>query len=116
MASAQNGAMTFQGRSGRIYNIDYSTADSGAGVLGTFNPSGAAVSTSPTYWRAPEAVVLKDFAMHTGTTQTGLVMTEDGAIKNGTVLKYPQFLDSLANRPVLNIPFNAGALIGAQSL
>ena len=115
MASAQNGAMQFVGQSGRIYSVDYYTADA-AGGLGTFNPSGAAVAGSPTYWRAPEAVKLVRFAMHTGTTQTGLVMTEDGATKNGSVLKYAQFLDTLANPPTLSIPFNAGSLIGATSL
>jgi len=115
MASAQNGVFTFTGRTGRIYNVDYYTADT-AGVLGTFNPSGAAVAGSPTYWRAPEAVVVTDFAMHTGTTQTGLIMTEDGAIKNGAVIKYVPFLDTIANRPRLNIPFAQGALIGATSL
>ena len=115
MAAAQNGAMTFVGNSGRVYSIDYYTADA-AGGLGTFNPSGAAVAGSPTYWRAPEACRLTDFAMHTGTTQTGLVMTENGAVKNGAVLKYAQFLDTLANRPKLNIPFEGGALVGATSL
>jgi len=116
MASAQNGVYTFVGRSGRVYSVDSYTSDASAGVLSTFNPSGLAVAGSPQYWRAPEQVTLIDFAMHTGTTQTGVVMTEDGAVKNGAVLKYVPFLDTIANRPKLNIPFNAGSLIGAQSL
>lgn len=115
MAAAQNGVFTFVGKSGRVYQVDGYTADA-AGGLWTFNPSGLAVAGSPTYWRSPEAVVLSDFAMHTGTTQTGLVMTEDGATKNGAVLKYVPQLDTIATRPKLAIPFNAGSLIGATSL
>lgn len=117
MAAAQNGSMTFIGQqTGKTYIVDYYTADTGTGVLGTFNPSGAAGASSLTYWRAPENVMLIDFAMHTGTTQTGLVLLMDGAIKNGGVLRYAQFLDTIASRPKLAIPFPAGSLIGASSL
>ena len=116
MAAAQNGMYTFLGSSGRVYSVDTYTSDAAAGTLSTFNPSGLAVAGSPQYWRAPERVTLIDFAMHTGTTQTGVVLTENGAVKNGAVLKYVPFLDTIANRPKLNIPFEAGALIGATSL
>lgn len=115
MAAAQNAALSFRGRSGRLYNIDCYFADA-AGGLATFNPSGAAVAGSLTYWRCPEAVVLEDFAMHTGTTQTSAYCTEDGAVKNGAVLRFLTFLDTLNNRPKLNIPFAAGSLFGITTI
>ena len=115
MAAAQNGILIFLGRSGRTYPIDAYFSDA-ASALVTFNPSGLAVAGSLSYWRAPEAVTLIDAAIHTGMTQTGCVMTEDGATKNGSVIKYVPFLDSVARRPSLNIPFAAGALIGAIQL
>ena len=116
MAAAQNGIFTFVGRqSGRVFTVDAYFSDAAAALV-TFNPSGLAVAGSPPYWRSPEAVVLVDFAVHTGMTETGCVMTEDSAVKNGAVLKYVPFLDTIANRPKLNIPFNQGSLIGATQL
>jgi hypothetical protein len=116
MAAAQNGTLSFLGASGRTYNVDMYTSDAAAGTQSTFNPSGLAVAGSLNYWRAPEAVTLIDFAMHTGTTQTGMVLTQDGAVRNGGVLKFVPFLDTIANRPKLAIAFPAGSLIGAYLL
>ena len=115
MAAAQNGTFIFVGRSGRTYPIDAYFSDVAAAKV-TFNPTGLAVAGSDTYWRAPEPVTLIDAAIHTGMTETGCVMTEDGATRNGAVIKYVPFLDSVATRPRLNIPFAAGSLIGAIQL
>ena len=103
MASAQNGSLTFVGsQTGKTYLVDMYTSDAAAGTLSTFNPSGLAVAGSPAYWRAPENVILVDFAMHTGTTQTGMVMTQDGAIKNGAVLNFQRKLTHAAKFSKVN--------------
>ena len=116
MAAAQNGSFSFLGASGKTYVIDAYFADTAAGTLVTFNPSGLAVAGSSAYWRPPEPVTLIDFAMHAGTTQTGIILTQDSAIKNGAVLKFIPFLDTIANRPRLAISFPATSLIGAIHL
>jgi hypothetical protein len=115
MAAAKNGVCSFLGRSGRLYQISMYSADTAAYINKWSATTGAGAGSSE-YWRSPEAVVLVDFAMETGTTQTTMVMTEDGAVKNGAVLMFVPHLTTNAMRPKLSIPFNAGSLIGAQTI
>ena len=115
MAAAKNYNLTFLGNSGRTYQISGYTADTAA-YVNTFSPSANAVSGGTQYWRSPEAVRLVDFSIPTGTTQTSMILTENGAVKNGTLLGFASFLDTIANRPKLNIPFDAGSLIGANTI
>lgn len=115
MAAAQSFQQTFVGKSGRTYNIMGYTADTAA-YTNTYSSTGAAGATSLQYWRAPEDVVLVDFAIPTGTTQVSMVMTQDGATKNGCVLGFATNLNTLAYRAKVNIPFPAGALIGSITI
>lgn len=115
MAAAKNAQMIFLGASGRTYPIDMYTADT-AGFVNTFNPSGIAGTGSLQYWVPPENVTLIQFAIPTGTTQLAMYLTESGAVKNGSVLRFAGFLDSLASPIRLNIPFAKGALIGATTI
>ena len=114
MAAPQNGTLSFAGRN-RVYQISLYTADT-AGYINTLSANTTAGATSSTYWRAPEPVTLIDFAMTTGTTQTTMVMTEDGAVRNGTVLMFVPHLTTNSSRPKLSIPFSAGTLIGANTI
>lgn len=113
MATATNFVMTFAG-SNRTYSISGYTADTAAAV-NTFNPSGKAVAGSVSYWRCPENVILTDFSIPTGTTQTSAMLTENGALKAGGFLDYVIHVSTNSNRPKLNIPFPNGTLIGAQT-
>jgi hypothetical protein len=115
MAAAQNYSLKFVGASGKTYTISGYTADTAA-YTNRFSMSGAAGAATPEYWRAPENVSLVDFSMTTGTTQTTMIMTENGAPRNGTVLMFVPHLSTNAMRPSLNIPFPAGAWIGAQTI
>jgi len=115
MATAKNYSMVFLGRSGRTYVISGYTADT-AGYINTFNPSGAAASGGLQTWRCPEACSLVDFSIPTGTTQTSGIITENGAVKAGGLLDYVIHVSTNANRPRLNIPFDAGTLIGANTI
>jgi len=115
MAAAKNGVLKFVGRSGRSYSVSMYTADT-AGYVNTFAANTAAGAGSQTYWRSPEPVILADFAMETGTTQTTMVMTEDGAVRNGAVLMFVPHLTTNSQRPALSIPFAQGALIGANTI
>ena len=115
MAAAQNYGLVFVGRSGRTYSVSGYTADT-AGVINTFSTTASAGAASLTYFRPPEDVTLVDFAMTTGTTQTSMVLTESGAVRNGTLLMFVPHLSTNANRPKLAIPFAAGSLFGATTI
>lgn len=112
-AAPQNATATFKLPDGRLVQVDQYLSDV-AGAFCTFNPNGAAGTTSLQYWVAPADVVLVDFSIATGMTDTtNIVWTESGAIKPGTVLRYANQLNTIQTRPPLTIRFSKGALIGA---
>lgn len=115
MAAAQSYALKFVGASGKTYSVSGYTADT-ATYTNRFSVSGAAGAATPEYIKLPEAASLVDFSMTTGTTQTAMIMTENGAPRNGTLLMFVPHLSTNSNRPTLNIPFAAGAMIGAQTI
>lgn len=115
MAVPVNADLSFVGASGKGYQISMYTADTAA-YINKFSAHTAAVATSSVYWRPPEAVTLTDFSIKTGTTQTHMVLTQDGAVRNGTVLGFVPHVSTAATRPALRIAFPAGALIGANTI
>jgi hypothetical protein len=115
MSAAANGTLYAVGRSGRQYVIDIYQPDAAATLM-TFNPSGAAVAASLAYWRAPEQVFIRDFAIATGTACVGAYFQSSGAIINGATIRYANHLNTLNNRPVLNIAVGQGELLGATSI
>lgn len=115
MGAAEPGTLYAIGKSGRQYVVDLYLPDAVAGLVG-FNPSGAASSTSITYWRVPEDVFIRDVSVTTGTTAVGAVFNSSGAIINGAVIRYANHLNTLNNRPVLNIGVKAGELLGATNI
>lgn len=115
MATAKNYTISFVGGSGRTYQVSGYTADT-AGSANTFNPSGQAGTGSLQYWRCPENVVMTDFSIPTGTTQVSGYLTENGAVRNGTIVDYVSCVSTNPSRPRFNIPFTAGTLIGAVTI
>ena len=115
MAAAKNYMLYFVGASGRTYSVSGYTADTAA-YTNRFSVSGTSGAATPEYVKLPEAVTLVDFSMQTGTTQTQMVMTESGAPRNGTVLGLVEHVSTNSNRPKLNIPFPAGAIIGMNTI
>lgn len=115
-ATPKNGTLMFRGRSGRLYSVSVYVSDV-ANALITLSNTGTAGTASLNYWRAPENVVLEDYAQITGTADTtALVLQQDGADINGAVLPYAIYLNSLNNRPKIAVPFPAGSLIGAKQV
>lgn len=112
MTTPENGTLVAKGRSGRIYNVDIYMADA-AGSLITLNPSGAAASTSPAYWRCPEDCVVIDVSVITGqTVSVGATFTANGATINGASVRWSNQLSTLNNRIPLTVPYRAGDLVG----
>lgn len=110
--AATNGTMIFRGiRGGISYIKDLYQSD----VIDTqinFDGGAGASATSPTDWIPPEHVRLVDYAVVTGAAQTKLQLTRNG-IPTGDMLRQTVHLNTLANRPLLNIGFAAGQKITA---
>lgn len=111
-ATPKTGTLFFKGAR-QTYNVNIYVSDV-AGANITLSANGTAGTGSSTTWRAPENVVLTDYAMITGTADTtSLTMQQDLANKPATVLPYATYLTTIATRPPINIAFPLGALIGA---
>jgi len=113
--AAEAGTLKAIGRSGRQYFVDLYLPDAVGGVV-LFAQGGAATTASLAYWRPPEDVVITDISVATGTTAVGAVFNLSGAVINGSVIRYANFLNTLADRPELAIAIPAGALLGATQI
>lgn len=114
-ATPQYGTMTFMGvLSKQTYTKDVYLSDV-AGRQINFDSGDGASANSGTSWRPPEPVVLRDFSINTGMADTvGIVMTANGVLQGtGSFLRYANQLNTLNNRPALNIPFQVGVDVGA---
>jgi len=113
MVTATTATLSFKGRSGRVYNVSGYISDV-IGAAVTFNPNGAAASTSPSTFQLPEDVVLVDVSILTGpTVATGMVMQSGSTNIPNSNLLIAANLTSVQNRNAPNIGFSAKSLIGA---
>lgn len=113
-AAARSGTMSFAGvQTGRTYTIDIYISDVVAALMNFDSGSGAG-ATSDQFWIAPENLVLKDFSIAAGITDTTKINIVANNVGTGNRLRYANFLNTLAFRPVLNIPFRAGTKISAS--
>lgn len=108
VAAPQYGTYVFRGlRSSRIYNVDAYHSDV-ADALVNFDAGGGASATSPTSWTAPEPVVLVDFAIVTGMTDTTKVQTLRNNQPTGDFLRFTQHLTTSAYRSPVLVGFAPG--------
>lgn len=115
MVAAQFGLMVFVGlSSGRTYCKDVYFSDVAGAPINWDSGNGASTS-SDTHWTPPEPVVLRDFSIHTGMTQVNARISENG-VPTGDTLRYEIHLDTLANRPMLNIPFGPGSKVAVTQV
>ena len=110
--AANAGTIVLVGRSGRTYTLDLYVPDAVATNL-TFNPSGLAASTSPTSWRAPEAVTLVDISIAAAPTAVGAIVQSNYTNINGGTIRWANQLAANPNRPKFRIGLNAGDIISA---
>ena len=112
-ATPKNGTMIFRGLStGQSYSIAFYNPDV-AGSLVRFDAGAGAGAATPDYVAFGEPVQLEDVCVVTGiidTTQLRIVANNAPTVQ---VLRWAQHLDSLANRPKLNIRFKAGTRVSA---
>jgi len=110
MVTATNGTATFVKDSGETFSVNFYIAD----VVGTdvkWNLSGLAAAANQAFINAPRNMVLRDLAIKTGPTVMFSLILKRDDVPTGNVIAISQFLDTLNNRPVLNIPYRAGTKI-----
>ena len=115
VAAPQYGGIVLRGRSGRTYTKDLYHSDV-ANALVRFDSGSGASSTSETFWTCPEDLLLVDYYIVTGMTDTTkMQLTKDG-VQTGDILRFVPHLTTNALRPQLTIPFRRGQKIGALQL
>jgi len=112
-AAPQLATMSFVGvQTKRTYTIDVYCSDVVA-ANSNFDSGAGASAGSDQFWTAPENIVLKDFSILTGMTDTTKLNVVANNVSTGNRLRYANFLNTLAFRPVLSMPFRAGTKISA---
>lgn len=116
VAAPQYFTMKFLGlATGQTYVKDGYFSDVANG-LARFDGGIGASATSPDWLTFPEPVVLQDYSVVTGLTDTTkCLLTLDGR-PTGDILRASIHLTTLANRPALNILVAAGVKFGAIQL
>ena len=112
-ATPQYGSMFFVGlSSGKTYATDCYVSDV-AGAKITFDEgAGAGIGTAD-FITFDEPVSLRDFSIITGTADTEKIRIVSGGKPTRHVIRYSLHLNTLNNRPPLNISFAAGSRISA---
>jgi len=112
MVTPTNGTATFRGVSGKVYNTTLYIADA-VGTAVKFSQQGKAGTGDLPYFRAPENCYFVGASILTGPTVIfSLVPTRDGGTVPGSVVSVADNLNTLAYRPVYNVPIRAGTLFG----
>lgn len=111
-ATPQYAQFIFIGRSGKTYCVDAYVSDVNAALINWDGGAGAG-SASPTFWVAPESVILRDYSMVTGTADTEKIRLTANGRPTAHILRYVPHLTTNSNRPTLNIGFTKGTQIAA---
>jgi len=115
MAAAPQYATLVISNGNSSINVDMYLSDV-ANAAVNFASGGAAGATSETFFKSPIGGRIVDFAIATGMTDTTAArITIDGS-PTKSIVRYANHLNSLNNRPMLNIPIRAGENIGMVQL
>ena len=116
MVTPTYGVATFVGIDSRMtYMKDIYIADVAANLIKWDSGAGAS-ATSESFWTPPERVVLRDVAITTGPTVIfKLQLTRDG-VPTGDMIRLLPHLDTINNRPPMNIPYGAGQKVAMLEL
>jgi hypothetical protein len=107
MVTAGNGAITFTGRSGKAYTINFYSSDV-IGASCTFNTVGVAVAGSTSFYLVPEDVVVTDISFaSTNTVSTNFVPYVND-VPIGSAIPIANILNTLNNRSFGNFGIRSG--------
>lgn len=106
-AAPQYATMTLVGlRTRKTYSKDVYCSDVVAAAV-NFDGGAGSGTGSPAEWTAPEPIVLQDFSILTGMTDTKAIQLTRNGVPTGDILRYANYLNTLNSRPVLTIGFKA---------
>ena len=113
VAAPQYGTLVLFGlRSKRVYNVDLYHSDVTDGLI-NFDGGAGASATSPTSFTAPEPVILQDYAIVTGMTDTSKIQILRNNQPVGDFLRFAMHLTTSALRARVQVGFNQGTEIRA---
>jgi hypothetical protein len=113
VAAPQYGTMTFRGmRTGRIYNVDVYHNDVADNQI-RWDGGGGASATSPDSFTAPEPLILIDYAIVTGMTDTTKIQILRNNQPTGDFYRFTQHLTTSAQRSPVTLGFMQGVQIRA---
>ena len=116
VAAPRYGVMSFVGLATRkTYSKDIYVGDV-ANALVNMDGGNGASSASPNEISFPEPVVLQDFAVATGLTDTTKIQLTRDNVPTGDMLRYALHIDTSNARPRLIIGFNRGQVLRAIQL
>ena len=110
--AASNGTLVIMGRSGRKYEYDVYTPDATGTQLG-FSGTGLASSTSQTQLVIPEDGAITEFIEVAAPTAVGFCFSLDSASVQGGTVRHANVLSTLATRVTQLIPVRAGQILTA---
>ena len=114
VAAPQYATMVISNGSASI-NVDVYASDV-ANALANFDSGAGSGASSQTFFKSPISGRIIDFTIKTGMTDTtaGRFIINNSPTKS--VIRWANQLNTLATRPSLNIPVNAGENIGIIQL
>lgn len=113
VAAPQFGTMVFHGVvTGRVYNVDVYFSDV-VDAQTRWDGGGGASANSPDSFTAPEELILNDFSIVTGMTDTTKIQVLRNNQPTGDFLRYTQHLTTAPVRSPLRLGFRAGVQVRA---
>ncbi len=115
-AAPQRASLTLRSLDGkRGYTVDVYLSDIvGANI--NFDSGAGAGTGSETFATFKEAVVITDFSIKTGMTDTTLIRWVGSGVPSMNTTRYENHLNTLNNRPIPGIIINQGSRLGAIQL
>ena len=116
VAAPQYATFQFIGATtGKSYFVDAYLSDV-ANANVRFDGGAGSGTGSPVYWKAPEKVILVDFAINTGMTDTTVIRITVNGRPLSQMLRYAQHVNTIATRPAISVGINSQAEFGAIQL
>lgn len=112
VAAPQFATMLIRHLNGKSESIDVWLSDVDGGALNFDSGAGAGVN-SEKFYTFPVPVVIEDFSIAAGMTDTTAMRWAGSGRPTSNILRFANHLNTLSKRPKLNIPVKPGSRISA---
>lgn len=111
-AAPQSGTIFAVGLTGNNYSVDLYVSDV-AGAPVRFDGGAGAGASSPDFYSFPEPVIIQDYSVVTGITDTTKIRITANGAPTPNILRHALHLTTIASRPRLSIKLKAGTRFSA---